>query len=167
LEPDELANCYLHSALVLLHGNSGLPYGASCRRSALKLQAKAILGAPLTNALQAAEPHIPYRLRWIGVHSDAMTNDHVVPLDAVISFVAANLDLFPLNDIQHFRSFISPRVVIARVPIHVDASITAAGLRNSMLNTSWHRTEKPTILWQRYVAVGIPPPSTNGAPWLQ
>lgn len=165
MDPDELANCYLHCALRLLHSIDDLPYPADCRRSALKLQLTKILGRPLTTQLALAEPATTYAFEWRGLHYDPLSEDHVVPLDAVIEFVRNNLGRFPVEDVQHFRRFISPRVVLANVPRHVNATLNVAGLQKRMWDDRWTEVDDPDVLWQRYSAIGIPHPMNSPQLW--
>lgn len=165
MDPNELANCYLHSALRLLHLVEDLPYADQCRRSALKLQVKSVLGRPLTNALAAIPSANTYRYRWLGFRTDRDSSDHVVPLDEVIDYVRQNLGHFPADNVQQFRAFVAPRAVTARIPDHVNSTLTAVGLRHRMPDGEWKHTVDPDVLWRRYSVLGIPHPAQDPVLW--
>jgi hypothetical protein len=163
MDPDQLANCYLESALQLLHRMPELPYTPAMRRSALKLQAKAILGRPLTTQLVMAKDERVERLRFAGCTTGGSV-DHVIPLNAIIEFAAANLRHFPLHDVKRFRDFVVPRIRTAYVPSSINALLTSFGLRHKMPNEEWARSLRANAIWARYAAVGIPPPGHPDSP---
>lgn len=164
MDPDELANCYLRSALVLLHGNARLPYGADPRRSALKLQIKTILGKPLFRALRGAgDPRVDY-VRFIGC-TDGGIGDHVVPLDEIVGYAARNLRQFPRHDVAGFREFVASRTHMAYIPPEINSLLASFGMRHRMPNNAWETDSTPTSIWARYIALGIPAPGEAGSPF--
>lgn len=160
----ERATCYLASALELLHVHEKLPHAAEHRRSALKLQAKALLGGPLTKLLVDSGDKSVKRYTFAG-DFPARTDDHVIPLDAIIEHVFANLDRFPRGRPDLLHRFIAPRIVMALIPTSVDRDLNVLGFRARMPSDSWTRSLAPQAVWERYSVLGVPSPGEVDSPF--
>lgn len=153
--------CYLHQACAILREHDMLrrrPSFEMASRSAMNKALKQLLGDELTYLMWVADEE-GYQLKRYMMRADAQgkrTDDHVVPLGAIIDHVEARAELYVTT--SALKSFLARCLVTAYIPVQISKQKLCGRLRDAMPDegAAWH-TGDVNAIWSRYRAITKPP----------
>jgi hypothetical protein len=158
-EADQRISACLEESLRILNHAAGLSsrYGAAASRHVRKVALKQLLGSQFSKYLWQVE----HETQWYKYHpwpeGEKKVEEHVVPLDAVIEYLAQNRTRFPVEDLPRLRRFLVPRLILADVPASFNRLLKP---KSAMPNENWHREPTTELdvgtwklaVWARYGA---------------